>query len=90
MYARGDSSKHSELVVEYLIYSLDNRTLRCYLRTADTPTATKAVRAIDDYLTVGSSDRPTCKTKGGEGQSGHLAKLAEALTTQTRTLTTQS
>lgn len=39
------------MIGKYLIDSMENRTLQCYLFTADTSTVVKAVRAIDDYLT---------------------------------------
>lgn len=84
------ASERSDLIVEDLIDSLDNRTFRCHLLTADTSTVAKVAQAIDDYLTVRSSDRPTCMAIREEGEPGQLAKLAEVLIIQAGTLTTQS
>lgn len=58
------ASECSDLIAEYLIESLDNRTLQCHLLVTDTFTVAKTVQAIDDYLTVRSPDWPTCKTIG--------------------------
>lgn len=47
------------------------------------------MRAIEKYLTVRGSVRPSCKAVGEEDENGQIVKMAAVLTTQTETLTIQ-
>lgn len=49
-------SEHSDLIVEYIIESLDNKEFAMPFFIADSFTVAKAVQAIGDYLTVRSPD----------------------------------
>lgn len=74
--------------VKYLIDNTGNMTLQFRLLTADSPTVAKAVRLIDNYLSVRRSDRQTAgMTMEDKGEWGQFTKVAEALTTHTGTLT---
>lgn len=48
-------------VIDYPIRSVDNRAKQRYLLSVDTSTAEGTVRAIDEYLTIGTLERPAAK-----------------------------
>lgn len=72
------------LVMDYL---MRNRAIHRHLLTANASTATGTVRAIKEYLVVGSSNLPTCKVVGEETESIQLAQLVATLTTQLEVIT---
>lgn len=56
------TGERDQLTVKYLVRSLDNRVLQSQLLIADTSMVASTVHTIKEYLAVGNSNRPTCKS----------------------------
>lgn len=72
--------KNDQLVVDHIIRSMGNKPLQQHLLTADTTTLTSSVQTIEEYLAIGSLDRPACRTVRQE------TELVVTLTAQSEVL----
>lgn len=78
------------LVIGYPARSTDTKMLQHDLLMVDTSTVAETVWAIQQYLVIRNSNRPTCKTVGEGTESSQLTQLTSMLTAQSEMSTAQS
>lgn len=78
--------EREQMAIDHLIRSLDNKALQRHLLTADTSTLAQAQVAIEEYLSVGGTDRAVVRTVEETEPTTQLVDLTKAMVTQSEIL----
>lgn len=79
-----------QILINCLIRSVDKRAIQRQLLFVETSPVEGPIRAIDEYLAIGSVDRPVCKDVGDDTTASQLTKLELTLIEQQEVSSAQS